>query len=101
PVSGQPIVLRSGRFGPYVTDGTVNASLRRDDDPETITNERAAELLQLRRDAGPSTRGRKKAAGTKKAAAKKATGAKKAAPAKRVAKKKAAPPRPAPGSPDE
>ncbi len=109
PVSGQPIVLRSGRFGPYVTDGTVNASLRRDDDPENITNERAAELLQLRREAGPSTRGRKKAAGTKKDAATKAAGAKKAAkktakkaaPAKKAAKKRAAARRPATGSSDE
>jgi DNA topoisomerase-1 len=88
PVSGQPTVLRSGRFGPYVTDGTANASLRRDDDPETITPERAAELLQLRRDAGPSTRGRlaggaaKKAGGTTKKAGgttKKAGGATKKA----------------------
>ncbi|HKH88977.1 MAG TPA: type I DNA topoisomerase, partial [Acidimicrobiales bacterium] len=63
PVSGGPIALRSGRFGPYVTDGTVNASLRRGDDPETITPERAAELIQARREAGPSTRGR----GAKKA----------------------------------
>ncbi|MGO9911710.1 MAG: type I DNA topoisomerase, partial [Acidimicrobiales bacterium] len=76
PVSGQPIVLRSGRFGLYVTDGTVNASLRRADDPETITPERAAELIQMRRDAGPSTR--RKAAGTKKAAGAKKAGAKKA-----------------------
>ena len=93
PVSGQAITLRSGRFGPYVTDGTVNASLRRGDDPETITLERAAELIQLRREAGPTTRGRKaapkKAAG-KKAAGKKAAG-KKAAGKKAPAKKRAAP----------
>ncbi len=62
PVSGGLVTLRSGRFGPYVTDGTVNASLRRGDDPDTITLGRAAELLQLRRDAGPSTGGRKSAA---------------------------------------
>jgi DNA topoisomerase-1 len=68
PVSGGQIVLRSGRFGPYVTDGTVNASLRRADDPDTITPERAAELIAARREAGPSTR-----RGAKKAAAKKAT----------------------------
>ena len=48
--------LRKGRFGPYVTDGETNASLRTGDDPETITVERAAELLQDRRDRGPSTR---------------------------------------------
>jgi DNA topoisomerase-1 len=43
PVSGKPVVLKEGRFGPYVTDGETNASLRRGDDPETVTIERAAE----------------------------------------------------------
>ncbi len=100
PVSGQVITLRSGRFGPYVTDGTVNASLRKGDDPETITLERAAELIQLRREAGPPAKGRK-ASGAKKsvgATAKKSAGAKKAtrtrkavkrAPAKKPARPKA------------
>ena len=101
PVSGGQIVLRSGRFGPYVTDGTVNASLRKDDDPETITPARAAELIQARREAGPATRGRgaKKASGAKRApaksAAKKAAGAKRApakAAAKRAGASKKAPP---------
>jgi DNA topoisomerase-1 len=50
PVSGNPVVVKSGRYGPYVTDGDVNGSLRKGDDPETITLERAAELLQARRD---------------------------------------------------
>jgi DNA topoisomerase-1 len=50
PVSGKPVVLKSGRYGPYVTDGEVNGSLRKGDDPDTITLERAAELLQTRRD---------------------------------------------------
>ena len=50
PVSGKPVVLKNGRFGPYVTDGTTNGSLRKGDDPETITNDRAYELLQMRRD---------------------------------------------------
>ena len=45
PVSGKPVTVRSGRFGPYVTDGEVNASLRQGDTPEAITLERAAELL--------------------------------------------------------
>jgi DNA topoisomerase I len=49
PASGKPIVLRDGRFGPYVTDGDTNASLRRGDTPEGITLERAAELLAERR----------------------------------------------------
>ena len=56
PVSGKPVVVKSGRYGPYVTDGETNASLReRDGDTvEGITPERAAELLQIRRDAGPA-----------------------------------------------
>jgi DNA topoisomerase I len=54
--SGQPIVLREGRFGPYVTDGETNASLRKGDDPESITPQRAIELLAERRAAAPSPR---------------------------------------------
>jgi DNA topoisomerase-1 len=50
PVSGKPVTVKSGRYGPYVTDGEVNGSLRKGDDPETISLERAAELLQARRD---------------------------------------------------
>ncbi|MPZ53963.1 MAG: hypothetical protein GEU79_14730, partial [Acidimicrobiia bacterium] len=50
PASGKPVTVRSGRYGPYVTDGEVNASLRKGDDPEKIDIERAAELLALRRD---------------------------------------------------
>jgi DNA topoisomerase-1 len=56
PLSGKPIVVRSGRFGPYVTDGETNASLRRGDDPETVTLERATELLAERRAKGPVER---------------------------------------------
>jgi DNA topoisomerase-1 len=50
PVSGKPVTVRTGRYGPYVTDGDVNASLRQGDSPETITIERAAELLAARRE---------------------------------------------------
>ncbi len=50
PVSGKPVVVKSGRYGPYVTDGDVNGSLRKGDDPDSITLERAADLLQARRD---------------------------------------------------
>ena len=78
PESGKPIVMKEGRFGLYVTDGTTNASLRRGDDPETISRDRVHELLAERRvkDASAPTtvikRGAaKKAAGPKKAAAKK------------------------------
>jgi DNA topoisomerase I len=54
PVSGKPIVLKEGRFGPYVTDGDTNASLRAADSVESITPERAVELIQARRDRGPA-----------------------------------------------
>jgi len=80
PESGSPIVAKDGRFGIYVTDGTTNASLRKGDDLETLTVERAQELLADRRAAGPS---KKKA--TKKVAAKKAVAKK--APAKKATKK--------------
>ncbi|MGO8873646.1 MAG: type I DNA topoisomerase [Acidimicrobiales bacterium] len=76
PDSGLTMVVKDGRFGPYVTDGTTNASLRRGDDVESLTVERASELLAERRAAGPSTR---KKAAAKKAPAKKKAAAKKAA----------------------
>jgi DNA topoisomerase I len=60
PVSGKPIVLKEGRFGPYVTDGETNASLRAADSIESITPERAAELIQARREAGPVKKRTKK-----------------------------------------
>jgi len=101
PVSGKPMVVKSGRFGPYVTDGETNASLRKGDEPESLTDERAAELLADRRAAGPAKKragragaarkstGTAKKAGAKKAGAKKA-GAKKTAAKKTAAKKTAA-----------
>jgi DNA topoisomerase-1 len=90
PVSGGPIVLKDGRFGPYVTDGTTNASLRKGDTVEAITPERAAELIADRRAAGPSKRGAKKAGATKKAAPAKKAAVKKTAAKKTAAKKTAA-----------
>jgi DNA topoisomerase-1 len=89
PASGQPVVVKDGRFGYYVTDGETNASLRKGDEVESITIERAAELLQNRRDAAPTKKKRatKKAPAKKKAAAKKTV--KKKAPAKKAAAKKA------------
>ncbi|MFH0179396.1 type I DNA topoisomerase [Streptomyces cacaoi] len=83
PVSGQPVVVKDGRFGPYVTDGETNATLRSGDSVEEITPERGFELLAEKRAKAPA----KKTA--KKAPAKKAT-AKKAAPAKKTAAKKTA-----------
>jgi DNA topoisomerase I len=88
PVSGQPIVVREGRFGPYVTDGENNATLRSGDTIEAVTLERAAELLADKRARGPAKKGAKKAAkktATKKAATKKAV-TKKAVTKKAVVK---------------
>jgi DNA topoisomerase I len=95
PSTNLPVVLKEGRFGPYVTDGTTNASLRKGDSVESIDIERASELLAERRAAGPSARKKKaakKAAPAKKKATAKKAAAKKAAPAKKkAAAKKAAP----------
>ena len=73
PVSAAPVVVKEGRFGPYVTDGTVNASLRRGDSIESLTLERAAELLAERRarvaaegESGATTSRRRLAAGARK-----------------------------------
>jgi DNA topoisomerase-1 len=72
PATQLAVVVKDGRFGPYATDGTTNASLRKGDAVESITIERASELLAERRAAGPS---------------KKKKAAKRAAPAKKAAKK--------------
>jgi DNA topoisomerase-1 len=97
PATGGAVVLKEGRFGPYVTDGTTNASLRKGDDVDTLTIERAAELLADRRAAGPPRRGRARKAAAKKSArkapAKKAAGTAKApkgSAAKKAAAKKTA-----------
>ena len=85
PVSGKPVRVRDGRFGPYVTDGETNATIPRGDSVEDITFERAVELLSIKRAKGPAKRkapARKAAA--KKPAAKKST-------AKKTATKRAAP----------
>ena len=100
PLTERPLVIKDGRFGPYVTDGESNASLRRGQTPESLTIEQASEMLAEKRAKGPAPR--KKAA--KKAPAKKTTaktaGAKKtgtkatgtkATSAKKTAVKKAAP----------
>ena len=63
PSSGKPLVVKDGRFGPYVTDGETNASLRRGDDVESLTVDRAVELLAERRAAGPAKRPRKRTRG--------------------------------------
>jgi len=62
PATGKPIVVKAGRYGPYVTDGETNASLRKGDEVEAVTLRRAAELLAERRASGGSgRRGRSRA----------------------------------------
>ena len=86
-MSGKPVVVKDGRFGPYVTDGETNATLRKDDDPEQITPERGYELLADKRARGPVKKTARKVA--KKAPAKKAAASKTAA--KRATATKTAP----------
>ncbi|MGW7262764.1 type I DNA topoisomerase [Streptomyces sp. NPDC054842] len=90
PVSQKPVVVKDGRFGPYVTDGETNATLRSGDSVEDLTPERGFELLAEKRAKGPAKKTAKKApakkAATKKAPAKK-TAAKKTTAAKTTAKK--------------
>jgi DNA topoisomerase-1 len=76
PASDKPMVIKDGRFGPYVTDGETNASLRKGDSIDELTDERASELLADRRARGPAKKAPRKAA--------------KKAPAKKTAKKTAA-----------
>ena len=85
PASGRPMMIKDGRFGPYVTDGEINATLRRGDDVETITSERAAELLAEKRAKGPAPK--KRPAKRTQAAAANSSASKSAAkrvPAKKV-----------------
>ncbi|MGW0469596.1 type I DNA topoisomerase [Streptomyces coeruleorubidus] len=86
PVSEKPVVVKDGRFGPYVTDGETNATLRSGDSVETITPERGFELLAEKRAKAPAKKTAKKAA--KKAPAKKTTAAKKTAAKKTTTAKK-------------
>jgi DNA topoisomerase I len=79
PATGKPMVIKDGRFGPYVTDGETNASLRKDDEVATLTPARGAELLADRRTAPPAPRARKTTTTKTPAAAKKTT-----APAKKT-----------------
>ncbi len=92
PATGKPMVIKDGRFGPYVTDGETNASLRKDDEVASITVQRAAELLADRRVAPPAARRRttttRKAAAPKTATTKTAT-TKKAATTKTATTKAA------------
>ncbi|MEU5823890.1 type I DNA topoisomerase [Streptomyces sp. NPDC047803] len=87
PVSGAPVVVKDGRFGPYVTDGETNATLRTGDSVEDITPERGYELLAEKRAKGPAKKKTAKKAPAKKAPAKKAAATKKTAAKKTTAKK--------------
>ncbi len=95
PMTEAEVQLKDGRFGPYVTDGEVNASLRKGDTEENLTIERAAELLIERRikiqaDGGVTKKKATKKKATKKKATKKKATAKKKATKKKAAKKKPA-----------
>ncbi|MEU2293223.1 type I DNA topoisomerase [Streptomyces bacillaris] len=89
PVSERPVVVKDGRFGPYVTDGETNATLRTGDSVEEITPERGYELLAEKRAKGPAKKKTAKKAPAKKATAKK-TAAKKTTATKTTAAKKTA-----------
>ena len=108
PVTNEPIRLMPGRFGPYVTDGTTNATLPRDTEPDQLTFEQAVTLLEQRaardveRGKSPRKKTTKKAA-TKKTATKKSVVKKvatKKTATKKSATKKSATQKPATKSPD-
>jgi DNA topoisomerase-1 len=96
PVTGKPVHLLAGRYGPYVTDGATNASLPRGTSVDEVTLEYALNLLKARAERGPSARPTRRRRGAAPAAAKPAAkkpakkGVKKKAPRKKAAKKKAA-----------
>jgi DNA topoisomerase-1 len=85
PESGAPVRVLDGRFGPYITDGTTNATVPRGVQPEQVTLAEAVELLAERAARGPSKRAAKKTT-ARKAPAKKST-AKKTTAKKTTAKK--------------
>jgi len=84
PATEKPMLVKDGRYGPYVTDGEVNASLGKADSVETLTVERASELLQRRRDriaaGGGKPPARRKSTAKKKTSAKSGTAKKKPPP---------------------
>ena len=95
PTSGAPLQVKTGRYGPYVTDGTVNATIPKGKDPKSITRNEAVELIRVReeklKDAGKAPRARAKKRGAK--ASKRAptkSGRKKAATRGRAGKRRKA-----------
>ncbi|MBA3489700.1 MAG: type I DNA topoisomerase [Longispora sp.] len=92
PATAKPLLIKDGRFGPYVTDGEYNASLRRGDTVEELSIERASEMLAEKRAAGPPKKKAVKKAvkkATKSAGAPAKKAAAKKTPAKKTAPKKA------------
>ena len=93
PTTGEPVTLNRGRFGPYVKHGKIMASLRKANDPETMTLDDAMVLIQAKEERD-AAKGKGKAASAKKAPAKKTADSGEAstrkAPAKKAAPKKAA-----------
>ncbi len=84
PTSGGEMKVMPGRYGPYVTDGTTNATIPKDVKPEDVTEAQAIELIDARAAKGPPKKKARKKAAPKKTAAKK-TPAKKKAPARKKA----------------
>ena len=79
PATDKPVVIKDGRFGPYVTDGQTNVTVPRSEDPATITAERAFELLADKRAKGPAKKRTTRKTTAKKTTAKKTTATKKTA----------------------
>ncbi|SFN34894.1 type I DNA topoisomerase [Mycetocola miduiensis] len=101
PVSGKPIKVKDGRFGPYVTDGETNATIPKAETVEDVDFDRAVQLLADKRAKGPAAPRKKapaKKPAAKKPAAKKPTAAattKKAAAASKTGVSTATPKKPA------
>ena len=92
PITEKPVQILDGRFGPYITDGTTNISLRKGMMPEEITFDEALSLLAEKAALGPAPtkkKAAKKKSATKKSAAKKAPAKKKSTTKKSTTKKSA------------
>lgn len=59
PESGDEILVKNGRYGPYVTDGTTNASIQKGTDPESIDRETAIKMLEKKRNKGKKKKKKK------------------------------------------
>ena len=88
PATDKPVVIKDGRFGPYITDGQTNVTVPRSEDPATISAERAFELLADKRAKGPAKKRTTRKTTAKKATTKKTT-TKKAATTKKATAKTA------------